>query len=353
MDEAQSKSVKKGLTYEEAGVSIATADEAIKRIGEIVRRTATTRVLEGVGPFGASFYARFEDMEEPVLVASTDGVGTKVKLSARFKAFRNIGYDLVAVSANDIITTAATPLFFLDYIACNKVEPSVVSELVEGMADGCLECGSALIGGELAEMRDVYAEGEFDLAGFMVGVVEKRKLLTGETIKEGDVIVALPSVGVHANGYTLVRKILAGLRDEQWEAYNPRLGKSLKEELLTPTKMYFKEVKALQDSEVEVKGIAHISGGGIPANLKRVLPLGVDAVIEISKIETPPIFHILREMGEIDMSEMWRVFNMGVGLIIILSQEQADNAFACAEEYGFTLYQIGSITEGNSTVRLI
>ncbi len=342
-----------GLSYENAGVSISAAEETVRRIKLIAERTRTAHVLEGIGPFGASFRGRFEDLEEPILVSTTDGVGTKVKLSARFKSFRTIGYDLVAVNANDIITTSAFPLFFLDYIACHRVDPDAIEQIAEGMADACLECGCSLIGGEISEMRDLYAEGEFDLAGFMVGVVDKNKRVTGENITCGDVILGLPSSGVHANGLTLARKAFESLTDEEWRSFNPDLGKSLAEELLTPTKVYVHQLSALKKTEVEIKGIVHVSGGGIRGNLGRILPAGVDAVVYRDKIETPPIFKLIAEAGGVSDGEMWRVFNMGMGMLFVLDPEQAEGAKACAEENDFPLIEVGEIVEGNASANII
>ena len=353
MDDGQGSSSQEALTYEKAGVSIADADEAKRLIRLVAQRTKTPRVLEGIGPFSASFYGRFEDMQEPILVASTDGVGTKVKLASRFKCYRSVGYDLVAVCANDIITTGATPLFFLDYIACHRVDHAMIKELLEGMTDGCLECGCAIIGGETAEMRDLYREGEFDLAGFMVGVVDKLHRITGELIQCGDVIMGLPSSGVHANGFTLVRKVFEHLKDEQWEDEIRELGKSLKQELLTPTTIYVNQVNSLFTQEIEIKGIAHISGGGIRANLKRILPAGLDARVYRKDIPTQPIFNLIQKFGNIADEEMWKVFNMGIGLIIILSPEEEELAKSCAEENDFPIYKIGEIVEGNREVILM
>ncbi len=353
MDESGSKISTKGLTYEAAGVSIHKAEEAIERIKNLAEKTRTAHVLDGIGPFGASFQASFGDMQEPILVATTDGVGTKVKLASTFKTYKNIGYDLVAVNVNDIITTGAYPLFFLDYISCHQVIPDVLIEIAEGITDGCLECNAALIGGEISEMRDVYLPGEFDLAGFMVGVVDKNDRITGNSINCGDVVLALASSGIHANGFTLVRRIFANLNVSEWNSYIPELGETLSEAVLRPTKMYIKELENLREFGLELKGIAHVSGGGICGNLSRILPAGAGATIRTSYIDTPPIFNYIRNQGQIDDDEMWRVFNMGVGMLIVLNQEQCEQALYCARENDFSLKIVGEIVEGNREVTLI
>ena len=241
-----------GLTYEKAGVSIAAAEDAVARIKRLAESTRTPQVLAGVGPFAAAFQADFAQYEEPLLVASTDGVGTKVKLAAAFGRYKEVGRDTVAVSTNDVLTCGASPLFFLDYIACNRVEPNVIEELVTGMRDGCLEASMALVGGELAEMRDLYSPGEFDLVGFAVGVVDRSQLITGEQITVGDRLLAVPSSGIHANGLTLARKVFKGMSEEQWKQIDDRLGCSLADEMLKPTRIYAREMKHLLDAGLQI-----------------------------------------------------------------------------------------------------
>jgi phosphoribosylformylglycinamidine cyclo-ligase len=350
-DEAGSTNARRGLTYEQAGVSIAAQDKAIELIKPLAAATYTSRVLAGVGAFGAAFKAGFEEYEDPVLVSSTDGVGTKVKLAARFDAWENIGRDLVAVSVNDIITTGAAPLFFLDYIACHKLNPRTVERIVSGIKDGCLECGCVLMGGELAEMGEVYREGEVDLAGFAVGVVDAPRRVDGSTVVPGDVILGLPSSGLHSNGYSLVRKVFESLSEAEWTQFNPRLGCSLADEVLKPTAIYYRHLRELQDNEVELKAIAHVSGGGIPGNCGRGLAPGLDVRVNKAAIAVPAIFEIIAARGGVEDAEMWNTFNMGVGMTIVVAPEQADAALDLAGE-SLGLKCIGEIVPGDGKVVL-
>jgi len=342
-----------GLTYEKAGVSIAAAEDAVARIKRLAESTRTPQVLAGVGPFAAAFQADFAQYEEPLLVASTDGVGTKVKLAAAFGRYKEVGRDTVAVSTNDVLTCGASPLFFLDYIACNRVEPNVIEELVTGMRDGCLEASMALVGGELAEMRDLYSPGEFDLVGFAVGVVDRSQLITGEQITVGDRLLAVPSSGIHANGLTLARKVFKGMSEEQWKQIDDRLGCSLADEMLKPTRIYAREMKHLLDAGLQIRGAAHISGGGIPGNLSRILPPGVDAQIRGSLLPKLPIFDLIAERGPVATDEMWRTFNMGVGLLLAVRPANVEPAKEVAQEEGFSLLDIGEVVPGDQRVNII
>lgn len=339
-----------GLTYEKAGVSIAAANEAIARIKPIAESTHTPKVLAGVGPFAASFLADFGHYEEPVLVASTDGVGTKVKLAAAFQRYHGVGWDVVAVCANDVITCGAAPLFFLDYIGCHRLEPKLIEELVGGMRDGCLEAAMALVGGETAEMRDIYSPGEFDLVGFAIGVVERNQLITGEHITTGDCLLALPSSGIHSNGLSLARKVFERLSDEEWQRHEERLGCSLVEELLKPTRIYARELKALREAGIQIKGAAHISGGGIPGNLERILPPGVSARVDQGLLPKLPVFELIAERGNITSDEMWKIFNMGAGMVLAVSPDQAEAAKDVSQERGFSLSVVGEVVPGNQRV---
>jgi phosphoribosylformylglycinamidine cyclo-ligase len=342
---------KRGLTYEQAGVSIAAQDKAIELIKPLAASTYTARVLSGVGAFGAAFKAGFEEMEDPVLVSSTDGVGTKVKLAARFDGWDSIGRDLVAVSVNDIITTGATPLFFLDYIACHKLVPRTIERIVSGIKEGCLECGCALIGGELAEMGEVYYEGEIDLAGFAVGVVDGPRRVDGSTVVPGDIVLGLPSSGLHSNGFTLVRRIFDDLSDAEWMQFNPRLGTSLADIVMRPTVIYYRHLRELLDAEVELKAIAHVSGGGIPGNAGRTLAPGLDMRVDRSKVPVLPIFELIAERGGVEDAEMWKTFNMGVGMTLVVAPAQADAAMELAAE-SLGLVRIGEIVPGDGNVVL-
>jgi len=337
------------LTYEQAGVSIAAQDAAIELIRPLAETTHTPQVLAGIGAFGGAFKADFEHLEDPVLVASTDSVGTKVKLAARFDGWINVGRDLVAVSVNDVITTGAKPLFFLDYIACNKLAPKVVERVITGVRDGCLECSCALLGGELAEMSDVYGEGEIDLVGFAVGVVDSRLRIDGSSVIAGDVVLGIPSSGVHSNGYSLVRKAFESFSDRDWQKRDDLLGCSLAEELLKPTTIYYRHIQTLLDAGIEVKAIAHISGGGMPGNAARMLPPGLGLRILRSEIPVLPVFHRIAETGGIEDSEMWNTFNMGIGCTLISASEQAEVALSLGGN-GIGLLRLGEVVPGSGDV---
>jgi len=350
--EDNSSSGDEGLTYERAGVSIEAQDAAIELIKPLAASTHTPSVLAGVGGFAAAFEADFAGYQNPVLVSSTDGVGTKVKLAARFDAWEEVGWDCVAVCVNDLVTTGARPLFVLDYIACHRLEPAVVERIVTGIRDACLECGCALLGGELAEMRDVYAKGEADLAGFAVGVVDGQRRIDGSTVVSGDVVLGFPSSGIHANGLTLARKVFAGLSDAEWRAHNEELGCSLASELLRPTIIYYRWLQELAAAEIEIKALAHISGGGLPGNAARMLPPGLDVRIVRSAIPVHPIFKLIARTGPVGESEMWRTFNMGLGLTLVLAPEQAEAALELPQ-FQRTLHRVGEIAPGTGRVVLL
>jgi len=347
--ESDTPSKSRGLTYERSGVSIAAQDTAIELIRPLAEETHTSQVLAGIGAFGGAFKANFEHLENPVLVASTDGVGTKVKLAARFNAWENVGRDLVAVSVNDVITAGAKPLFFLDYIACNKLTPEIVERVITGVRDGCLECGCALLGGELAEMGDVYGEGEIDLVGFAVGVVDSRCRIDGSSVAAGDVVIGFPSSGVHSNGYALVRKAFESLTDRDWQKRDDLLGCSLAEELLKPTTIYWRHIQMLLDAGIEMKAIAHISGGGIPGNAGRMLPPGLSMRILRSEIPVLPVFSRVAEAGGVDDSEMWNTFNMGIGCTFIAAPEQAEAALSLGSG-SISLLRLGDVVPGGGGV---
>lgn len=316
----------KGLTYSAAGVDIEAGDRAVDMIKSIVRSTFTPGVVSDIGGFGGLFSLKGLDMQEPVLVSGTDGVGTKLKLAFVLNKHDTVGIDAVAMCVNDIICSGARPLFFLDYIACGKLKPDVVKDIVSGIADGCRQSGCALVGGEMAEMPGFYPVDEYDIAGFCVGVVDRPKIIDGKRIQSGNVLLALPSSGVHSNGFSLVRKVVehAGL---DFKAEVPELGGRLGDALLIPTKIYAKEVGRLV-SAYSINGIAHITGGGLEGNVSRIIPDGLALDIDWSAWKRPAVFDFLQKAGGISEEEMRRVFNLGIGLVIILPADEAEKVMA-------------------------
>lgn len=337
------------LTYANSGVDIDAQDEAIRLLAPHARSTFNENVLTDVGLFGAAFGAAFGEMKEPVLVSSTDGVGTKLKYAYRFGTHSNAGYDLVSTCINDIICTGAKPLFFLDYIATHKVVPAVIEELVAGMADGCRESECSLIGGEIAEMRDTYTEGEYDLAGFAVGVVDRANLLPRKDIVEGDEIIGIPSSGIHCNGFSLVRKAFESLHHDEWLELDEELGRSPMQEVTRRSRIYWREAKVLYNV-IGVKALAHISGGGLLDNVPRVLPEGFGAEIDISSLNIPPIFTKIERLGAVEQKEMFRTFNMGTGLAIIVSKDFSDMCIQEITNIGSRAAIIGRVTAGSGVV---
>lgn len=331
------------MSYKKAGVDIDAANQSVDMIKKWVNMTKRAEVLEGIGSFGGFFALNSASYKEPILVSGTDGVGTKLKIAQLMDKHDTVGIDLVAMCVNDILVHGAEPLFFLDYIALGKLVPELVEDLVKGVSLGCVEAGCALIGGETAEMPGFYKPGEYDLAGFTVGVVDKEKLINGNSIKADDVLIGLPSTGLHSNGFSLARKVLledAGLKLDQ---HIDDFAKTLGEELITPTRIYVKNILELIN-EVEVKGMAHITGGGIAENLQRILPDGLGAVVEKSKIDILPIFQMIEKLGNIETQEMFRTFNMGIGLIIVTSSHQCDKVLKCLHIKGEKPIVIGRVT---------
>ncbi|NLB89003.1 MAG: phosphoribosylformylglycinamidine cyclo-ligase [Syntrophomonadaceae bacterium] len=331
------------MSYKKAGVDIDAANQSVDMIKKWVSMTKRPEVLEGIGSFGGFFALNAGKYKEPILVSGTDGVGTKLKIAQLMDKHDTVGIDLVAMCVNDILVHGAEPLFFLDYIALGKLVPELVEDLVKGVSLGCVEAGCSLIGGETAEMPGFYKPGEYDLAGFTVGVVDKENLINGNNIEEDDVLIGLPSSGLHSNGFSLARKVLleeAGLKLDQ---YIDDFGKTLGEELITPTRIYVKNILDLI-KEVEVKGMAHITGGGIPENLIRILPEGLGGVVEKSKIEVLPIFKMIEKLGNVETQEMFRTFNMGIGLIIATSSHQCDKVLKCLHIKGEKPIVIGRVT---------
>ncbi|MGQ4678900.1 phosphoribosylformylglycinamidine cyclo-ligase [Paenibacillus polymyxa] len=335
--------------YKNAGVDIAAGNEAVERMKKHVKRTFRPEVLTDLGGFGALFGLNKDKYEEPVLVSGTDGVGTKLKLAFAMDRHDTIGIDAVAMCVNDIVVGGAEPLFFLDYLACDKVVPEKIEAIVAGIAEGCHQSGCALVGGETAEMPGMYSKGEYDIAGFTVGIVDKSKIINGSSIAPGDTVIGLASSGVHSNGFSLVRKLLLeqqgyDLHDEI-EGLNGKLG----DVLLEPTKIYVKSVLALLD-KVKVKGMAHITGGGFIENIPRVLPDHVNVDIQYGTWPILPIFQLMQEKGEISNKDMFTTFNMGIGMVIVVDAEHAQTALEVLKEQGEAAYVIGKVTEGSSIV---
>ncbi|GIO43200.1 phosphoribosylformylglycinamidine cyclo-ligase [Paenibacillus apis] len=336
--------------YKQAGVDIAAGNEAVERMKKHVKRTFRPEVMTELGGFGGLFGLNKDKYEEPVLVSGTDGVGTKLKLAFAMDKHDTIGIDAVAMCVNDIVVQGAEPLFFLDYLACDKVIPEKIEAIVAGIAEGCHQSGCALIGGETAEMPGMYAEGEYDIAGFTVGVVDKSKIVNGSSIAAGDVVLGLPSSGVHSNGFSLVRRLLLEQAGYDLKDRVSGLdGEVLGEVLLAPTRLYVKPVLSLLE-KVQVKGMAHITGGGFIENIPRVLPDGVNAEIDYGSWPVQPIFRLLQRTGEVSNRDMFTTFNMGIGLIIVVAEQDAEQALAALREAGETPYQIGRITAGERVV---
>jgi phosphoribosylformylglycinamidine cyclo-ligase len=326
--------------YKQAGVNIEAGYEAVERMKKHVNKTARAGVLGSLGGFGGMFDLSALQLKEPVLVSGTDGVGTKLMIAFWMDQHDTIGIDAVAMCVNDIVVQGAEPLFFLDYIACGKAEPEKIEAIVKGIADGCEQAGCALVGGETAEMPGLYSENEYDLAGFTVGACEKSQLITGESIQAGDVLIGLASSGIHSNGYSLVRKVF---NDWSLLDFVDELGCTLGEELLKPTKIYVKPIlSALK--KFELKGMAHITGGGFIENIPRMLPAGLGAELNEKDWEIPPVFKLLSSHGQIDYQEMYNIFNMGIGMVIAVDRENAADLLEHLRQSGETAYEIGVVT---------
>ncbi len=342
---------KVGVTYRDAGVDIDAGNKAVELMKDAVQRTYTPGVVGDIGGFGGLYSLAGHSMSDPMLVSGTDGVGTKLRLAIMMDKHDTIGQDCVAMSVNDILVQGATPLFFLDYVAVGKLDPVQVADIVRGVAGACEESGCALLGGETAEMAGFYGDGDYDVAGFAVGIVDRPKLITGESIKAGDVILGLPSSGVHSNGFSLVRKIVFELQGLGIDDVVPEFGKTVGEELLTPTLLYPKAVLPLIQKE-QVKGMAHITGGGFYENIPRVLPKGVCARVDVNAWPRLPVFSKLQEWGNVAWPEMYRTFNMGIGMILIVSADDAAAVKADLEARDEAVYEIGRIEDGYTPVIL-
>jgi len=337
--------------YKQAGVNIAAGNEAVERMKRHVARTTRPEVIGGLGGFGGLFAMDREKYKEPILVSGTDGVGTKLKVAFAADKHDTVGIDAVAMCVNDIVVQGAEPLFFLDYLAVGTLEPGKVESIVAGVAEGCVQAGCALIGGETAEMPSMYQDGEYDIAGFTVGVVEKSKMIDGSGIRAGDAVIGLASSGVHSNGFSLVRKLLLDSGKYGVNDVVPALGEgvSLGEALLAPTRIYVKPVLKLIES-VAVRGMAHITGGGFIENIPRVLPSNVNAHIRLGSWPMPPIFGLLRAEGSLTHDDCYRTFNMGIGYVIVVPADEREAAMNALTAAGETPYEIGVITEGTGVV---
>lgn len=342
--------MKKGLTYKSAGVDIDEGERLVERIRPLVRKTFRPEVMTNIGSFNALFKLNLKGYREPVLVSGTDGVGTKLKIAFMTGKHNTVGIDLVAMCVNDIITSGAEPLFFLDYFATGGLKSATASQIINGIVKGCREAGCSLIGGETAEMPGFYRDGEYDLSGFAVGIVEKRRIVDGSSIKPGDVIIGIASTGLHSNGFSLVRKIFFERKKMKVDSYIPALRTTLGNELLRPTRIYVKAVKELKE-KVTMKGMAHITGGGIPGNIPRILPKGIRARILQSTWRIPNLFSLIQSNGNISDHEMRRTFNMGVGFAIVLGKSSASEAITLLRKNRFKAYIIGVTEEGGSGVR--
>jgi len=339
------------MTYKKAGVDVDAGNRAVHLMKSYVESTFGSEVIGSIGGFGGLFKLDMAKYREPVLVSGTDGVGTKLKLAFYMDKHDTVGIDCVAMCVNDILVLGAKPLFFLDYIALGRLIPEKVAEIVKGVAEGCRQAGCALLGGETAEMPGMYEEDEYDLAGFAVGIVDSEKIVNGAAIKEGDIVIGLSSSGLHSNGYSLARKVLLDGNIKKLDEYVPELGKTLGEEMLTPTKIYKNILDGL--TVYDIHGMAHITGGGLVENLPRILPEGLEFKINKSSWEIPPIFEMIKKVGHIDDEEMYRAFNMGIGFVLVLPEEQADAVIKSVnskKEYNTLAMPIGIIQKGKGGV---
>lgn len=337
------------ISYSDAGVDIDAATRATDKIKELAARTFNQRTLSEIGSFGGMFDGAFPGLAQPVLVASADGVGTKLKIAFATGVHNTVGRDLVNHCVNDILVQGARPLFFLDYIATGKLSPDVVASIVEGVTNGCRENGCVLLGGETAEMPGFYQDGEYDIAGFIVGVVDRAKIIDGKTTAPGDVLLALPSAGLHTNGYSLARKLFFEVAGYKADTQLPELGMTAGEALLLPHVSYLQPLDGLLEKGV-IKGLAHITGGGLTDNIPRILPEGTAVQIKRDSWPTPPLFELLRRLGNVSDSEMYRTFNAGLGMVIVCSESEAAGIETHLRDRGNPCYRIGHVVAGNREV---
>lgn len=340
------------MDYKNAGVDIEAGYKSVELMKEHIKTTMRPEVLGGIGGFAGAFsLAKIKNMEEPILLSGTDGCGTKVQLAYIMDKHDTIGIDAVAMCVNDIACSGGEPLFFLDYIACGKNYPEKIATIVSGVAEGCNQSGAALVGGETAEHPGLMPEDEYDLAGFAVGVVEKKDLITGENIKPGDTLIGIASSGVHSNGFSLVRKVFE-MTKESLDTYYDELGKTLGEALIEPTRIYVKALKAVKDAGVTIKGCSHITGGGFYENIPRMLPDGVRAQVKKDSYEVPAIFKFLAKKGDIDEHMMYNTYNMGVGMCLAIDPADADKTIAAIESAGDKAFVLGTVAAGEKGVDL-
>lgn len=341
------------MDYKNAGVDIEAGYKSVELMKEHIKKTMRSEVLTNIGGFSGAFsMEKFKDMEKPTLVSGTDGVGTKLKLAFIMDKHDTVGIDCVAMCVNDIACAGGEPLFFLDYIACGKNYPEKIAEIVKGVATGCEMSSAALIGGETAEMPGFYPEDEYDLAGFAVGVVDEKDLITGKDLKAGDVLVGMASSGVHSNGFSLVRKVF-DMTKESLDTYYDELGKTLGEALIAPTKIYVKALRSVKEAGVRVKACSHITGGGFYENVPRMLNDDVCAVIEKDSYPIPPIFKLMAEKGQIEETMMYNTYNMGIGMIMAVDHADVDKTVEAVKAAGETPYVIGKIEAGEKGVKLV
>lgn len=343
---------KKTITYKEAGVDIDEGERFVDLIGPLVKKTYRPEVMTGIGLFGALVKVDTKKFKKPVMVSGTDGVGTKLKIAFMTDKHDTVGIDLVAMCVNDILTSGAEPLFFLDYFATGRLKPEKAADVIRGITVGCMQAGCALVGGETAEMPGFYDKGEYDLSGFAVGVVDQDKIINGSKIRKGDAVIGLASSGIHSNGYSLVRKIFFDHRKISVKKVIPECGRTLGEELLNPTKIYVKAYHAVKDA-VRVKGMAHITGGGIPGNLPRVFPRGFGAIVEEQSWSVPPVFTVMQRLGNVPEGDMKRTFNMGIGFAMVVDKGEADKTIALLKKAGYKAHRIGTMEKGVEGVRYV
>ena len=340
------------MDYKKAGVDIEAGYKSVELMKEHVKRTMREEVLGGLGGFSGAFsLKKIKDMDDPVLLSGTDGCGTKVKLAMILDKHDTIGIDAVAMCVNDIACAGGEPLFFLDYIACGKNYPEKIAEIVSGVAEGCVQSDAALIGGETAEHPGLMPEEDYDLAGFAVGVCDRKDLITGENLKDGDVLIGMASTGVHSNGFSLVRKVF-DMSKESLNTYYDELGKALGEALLAPTRIYVKALKSVKDAGVTVKACSHITGGGFYENIPRMLPEGMKAVVKKDSYEVPAIFKLLAKEGDIAEEMMYNTFNMGLGMVVAVDKEDVDKTMEAIKAAGDTPYIVGHMEAGEKGVTL-
>ena len=341
------------MDYKNAGVDLEAGYKSVELMKEFVKKTMRSEMLEHIGGFSGAFsIKKLQNMENPILVSGTDGVGTKLKLAFIMNRHDTVGIDCVAMCVNDIVCAGGEPLFFLDYIACGRNAPKKIGEIVKGIAEGCCQAGAALLGCETAEMPGFYQEEEYDLAGFAVGVVDERNLITGKELRAGDVLIGLASSGVHSNGFSLVRKIFDITR-ESLNIYYKELQTRLGDVLIAPTKIYAKALKSVKDSGIIVKACSHITGGGFYENVPRMLKEGVFAVIMKDSYPVPPIFRMIEEKGQVEKEMMYNIYNMGIGMILAVNHEDVDTALKAIQLAGEVPYVIGHIETGEKGVRLL